>query len=211
MTISRGPMLGLMAGLILLAAGWSKNRTAMFMFLFVCAVVSLPPAASRFAEYASVDRFSATTETQENVAYRKELLDNYIEKINKRPWLGYGRNGMPIVKGQSSIDNQYVYIALMHGVITMWLFVGMTLLAFLKMLFFGLSYPPENKTGQLTWLFAACAGTWLVTLATVWMGAQSEQMVFMLLAMLTTLGKERKQENLEINVIPMGWQFQRIL
>lgn len=214
MSISRGPMLGLLAGLILLIFGWSKNRIAMIMFLLACSIIVLPPVVSKFIEYASIDRYSATTETQKNVAYRKELLDNYIEEIKKRPWLGYGRNGLPIVKGQRSIDNQYVYIALLHGTIALALFAIITIIAVLRMLYLGLKLPQENITGQLAWLFIACAGTWLVTLATVWMGAQSEQMIFMLLAMISALGLEGEQgklETLKKNVVSTGWQFQRTL
>lgn len=216
MSISRGPILGFFAGLVLLYIGWSENRSKSLMIVMALSIVMIPPMVVKFIAYISVDRYSATTETQENAAYRRELMENYIEVIKERPWLGFGRNGIPVVRSQKSVDNQYIYIALLHGVVAMYLFLFMTLFMVIKLLNYGWKHPPDHGQGQLAWLLAGCAGTWLLTLATVWMGAQSEQMVFMLAAMGDTIGKELHYEKAEMdfmieNIEESEWSFQRVL
>ncbi len=183
MSISKGPILGFIVGITILVIGWTKKRLLAFNIVFILSALFLPPTTSKFMEYASVNRFNAKNETQENIAYRKELIDNYIVEVKKKPYLGYGRNGMPVVNGQVSIDNQYLYIALLHGTIALYIFLAMTLVVVIKMLKFGLHTSYADKEGQLSWLILACSFTWFVTLGTVWMGAQSEQIIIFFLAL----------------------------
>ncbi len=183
MSISKGPILGFVVGVTILTIGWTKKRLLAFNIVFILSAILLPPATSKFIEYASVNRFNAKNETQENIAYRKELIDNYIVEVKKKPYLGYGRNGMPVVNGQVSIDNQYLYIALLHGTLALYIFLAMTIVVVIKMLKFGLHTSYDDKEGQLSWLILACSFTWFVTLATVWMGAQSEQIIIFFLAL----------------------------
>lgn len=215
MSISRGPMLGLLVGFVLIYIGWSKKRTTAIMIVFAISIVIIPPAFIKFISYVSVDRSSATSKTQENAAYRKELLDNYIEEIKIKPLLGYGRNGIPVVKGQTSIDNQFIYIALLHGVPTLICFILITIFVAIKLLRFAWTNPPDSAYGQLSWLIIGCACSWFVTLATVWMGAQLEQMVFMISAMACVIGKEVYVEQTNQFKVSFNeneyWSFRRVL
>lgn len=215
-SISRGPMLGLLAGLVVLYIGWNQDRKKALSLVLAGTILVLPPIAIKFVEYVSVDRYGAVTREQENAAYRKELLDNYIEVIKESPWKGYGKNGVPVVRGQKSVDNQYLFISLLHGVFAMGLFVAITLYIIFRLFIYGWKHPPDHQAGQLSWVLIGCAGTWFVTLATVWMGAQSEQMVFLVAAMADTFGREVKGEHIlekdaSVKSYTTEWSFQRIL
>lgn len=210
MAISKGPILGFIAGGVLLVIGWTKKRLMAFTLVAIILAVGLPPASIKFMQYASVNRFNAQNETQENIAYRKELVDNYIVEVEKQPLLGYGRNGMPVVNGQVSIDNQYLFIALLHGVIAMYLFLGMTFYSMFKCLKIGLNTSFDNPSGELAWLIVACAFTWFVTLGTVWMGAQSEQIIFVFIAFASTMKIESFVKESEKETISSEWSFRQV-
>jgi hypothetical protein len=194
MTISRGPMLGFFFGLGIFAIGLSINRSQYFIIGLLLAVLVIPPMALQFKSYVSINRFDAKTETQENAIYRWELLENYIDVIKEEPWLGYGIGNRPVVNNQDSVDNQFLYIGLLHGALVMGLFILMNLYACLRLGLYALQRPIESGDGQLAWLLVGCNATWLVTLATVWMGGQTEQMVFMLLAMAEALTGTSEQD-----------------
>lgn len=191
MSISRGPIIGFLLGLGVFAIGLSANRAQYFLFAVIFAVVLVPPVTYNFIDYVSISRFDAKTETQENAIYRWELLDNYIEVIKERPYLGYGIGARPIVNNQDSVDNQFLYIALLHGALVMFLFMAMNLYMCAQMGSMAMKLPTTSAYGQLAWLLIGCAGTWFFTLATVWMGGQTEQMVFMLFAISDALAHDR--------------------
>ena len=187
MTISRGPILGFFFGLVVFAIGLSVNRSQYFIVGLFLAVLVIPQVALQFKSYVSIDRFDAKTETQENAIYRWELLENYIDVIKEAPWIGYGIGNRPIVNNQDSVDNQFLYVGLLHGAVVMGLFVLMNLYTCLRLALYALERSIDSAEGQLAWLLIGCNATWLLTLATVWMGGQTEQMVFMLFAMADAL------------------------
>jgi len=191
MTISRGPIIGFLIGLGVYIIGLSANRAQYFLMATLLAVLVVPPVTVKFVDYVSISRFDAKTETQENAIYRWELLENYIDVIKEAPYLGYGIQGRPVVNNQDSVDNQFLLIALLHGSVVMFLFMGMNLYMCLQMGSLAMRLPIEAAYGQLAWLLIGCAGTWFFTLATVWMGGQTEMMVFMLFAMSDALAHDR--------------------
>ncbi|MDH3348527.1 MAG: O-antigen ligase family protein [Desulfobulbaceae bacterium] len=216
LSISRGPMLGLVAGLVVLYIGWNSNRVKALTLVLTATILVAPPVVIKFVEYVSIDRFNAVTSEQENAAYRKELLDNYIDVIKESPWIGYGIQGVPVVGGQRSVDNQYLFIALRHGVFSLGLFIAITLYVIGRLAVYGWKTPPDHSGGMLAWALIGCAGTWFLTLATVWMGAQSEQMVFLVAAMADTFGREVGTVPESVALTPVNssiseWSFQRAL
>jgi hypothetical protein len=77
-----------------------------------------------FQAYVSVGRAGAKTEDQETAAYRKELMDKYTAIAQQKILLGWGRNTWPKVPGMVSIDNYYLQLTLMHGLVALSLFVA---------------------------------------------------------------------------------------
>jgi hypothetical protein len=117
----------------LIGAGPNPRRRAGWVALAILAVGI--PAGMVGYSYASVGRAAATTTSQESAAYRKELLDKYVDIAIERSALGWGRNGWPKVAGMPSIDNYYLLLSLMHGVpatALLLLLVGVTMARLLR-------------------------------------------------------------------------------
>jgi hypothetical protein len=117
MTLVRGPWLGCLAGVAIATAGRARNRKRAMLTLCAALIVVGIPAAAWFYSYASVGRAYAKSESQETAAYRKELMDKYVVVALQKSALGWGRNNWPRVQGMPSIDNYYLLMALMHGLI----------------------------------------------------------------------------------------------
>lgn len=117
MTMVRGPQIGAAIAAVVAAIGSGPNprRRARWAALTVLAV-GIPVGIVAYS-YASVGRAAAKTASQESAAYRKELIDKYVDVALDHALLGWGRNGWPKVAGMPSIDNYYLLLSLMHGVV----------------------------------------------------------------------------------------------
>ena len=115
LTWVRGPQLGTLLAWLFSLIGQGRNpRKRAVLALSSIFVVGIPIAIS-FYTYASVGRAQAKSDSQETAAYRKELIDKYMDIAFQHSWLGWGRNGWPKVGGMPSIDNYYLLLALQHG------------------------------------------------------------------------------------------------
>ena len=179
MTMSRGPMIGgyLAAGLY--AMGQSKFRLQLFITaVFFAALLSIP-ISFKVAEYMSLTRETATSESQETVIYRKDLIFNYIGYIQKRPYLGYGFLNLPQVGDQKSIDNAYILWGLSWGVfpVIAILFLGGGAIISLAKL--GFNSRIDEKPRKLAWAIAGGMAGSMFTIATVYFAYPTNTMFYM--------------------------------
>jgi hypothetical protein len=123
MTLARGPQIGAILATVVGAIGMGRNPLKRAMMILGITVVVGVPIAIQGYQYAAVGREHAKTVSQESAAYRKELLDKYIDIAEEHATLGWGRNGWPKVLGMPSIDNYYLLLALMHGIPASALFI----------------------------------------------------------------------------------------
>jgi hypothetical protein len=116
MTMVRGPQIGavLAAAVCAIGSGPNPRKRARWVLLAIL-IVGIPAAIAGY-QYASVGRAAAADASQESAAYRKELMDKYVDIAKEHSLLGWGRNGWPKVPGMPSIDNYYLLLSLMHGV-----------------------------------------------------------------------------------------------
>jgi len=181
-SISRAPIAGLLLSLVIIWFGWSRNKSisgGALIFIFVIALAIMIP---KFVEYVSVSRSNAVTQDQENAAYRKEMLDNYIEIIKVKPTWGWGRYTFPVVKGQKSIDNEYLFVAITSGMANLVVYAAIIVGVLIRLLMFLIKQPYDSPEGRLGW---AILGAWIsavFTQATVYSGMQTTHYFFMLAA-----------------------------
>jgi hypothetical protein len=171
MTLVRGPWLGALAGIVLVMVGRARDHKRALIVLACVLLLVGVPAGAWFYSYASVGRAAAKTDSQETAAYRKELIDKYIDVVLKKSALGWGRNEWPRVEGMPSIDNYYLLLALMHGLIA----DGFLFLIFITMIWrlvrFEMRGPPSAaRRNSLGFTLAAVFVGIAVTIATVYMG-----------------------------------------
>ncbi len=173
MTMVRGPWVGGIIGAAFTWIGRSKNRKgALAVFLGSMVVVGVPVGISAY-RYASVGRANAKSASQETAAYRKELLDQYISIAAERAMWGWGTSGWPKVPGMPSIDNYYLLLALMHGVVSMVFLLFTLLYMTVRLIVRGMTRPPPVAPGaSLAFTLAGIHVAIMITIATVFMGGQ---------------------------------------
>jgi hypothetical protein len=180
-SISRAPIIGIFLGLILIWYGWSKYKglaTILLSCIGIMAGIFIIPKA---IAYINVDRATAVTEDQRNAAYRNELMDNYKEVIEEKPMLGWGRFTVPVVKGQDSVDNEYLWMVLVSGKAALYAYLAGICWVLARVFFFAIRGDPTRKEVQLAWCMIASILTALFTQATVYSGTQTVQFFYIIL------------------------------
>ena len=173
MTMVRGPWLGGFIGAAFTFIGRAKNRKLALMGFFAAILLVGVPFAISAYKYASVGRSNAKSDSQETAAYRKELLDKYVDIVKEHAVWGWGTSGWPKVGGMPSIDNYYLLLALMHGVVCMGILLFSLLYYSVRLVVRGMSRPPPAvRGGSLAFTLAAIHVAILITIATVFMGGQ---------------------------------------
>ncbi len=177
---SRGPILGYLVAYTSMRIGWARARVAITVGLIATGLVATVFLYDVVSGYVSVSRGKATSATQETAAYRKELLDNYLEVLDERPYVGFGRNRIPVIRGQWSIDNQYLFLALVHGYPAAYLFLACMLGPILLMFSYLARTDPDSPIGRLAWAVLGSVLGAILTQVTVFAGTQTEQVLAIL-------------------------------
>lgn len=178
--VSRGPILGAILAMAILGIGWSRQRAVLVPATAMIGLVGLLAVSGGASSYLSVSRGDAETEAQENAAYRVEMLDNYIEVVRESPWVGYGRYQLPVVKRQKSIDNQYLFLALTHGMPHAILFLALMIIPALLLGFRLALVDARSPHRRLGWALAGLLVGAILTQVTVFAGTQTAQLLMML-------------------------------
>ena len=144
MTMSRGPWIGAVLAISVAAIGVSRHRRmAVGVVIAALLFIGIPAAIAAWS-YASVGRVNAASSTQETAAYRKELIDKYIEiGMQKSVW-GWGLNDWPRVPGMPSIDNCYLLLFLRHGFAALTSFTLILLTVSLRLFQLGMKLPRDD-------------------------------------------------------------------
>lgn len=181
MTMVRGPWIGGFLGAIVVAIGRARNRAAAAGAALALLVAVGVPAGVVFIDYVSVGRENAETVAQESAAYRWELIQKYMDiALEKSTW-GWGVNDWPKVKGMPSIDNYYLLLFLMHGLMGLGFLVTLFLYQITRLFIHTLSQPPPQPSGSslgftLLGIYVAIA----FSIATVFMGLQVMPLLFII-------------------------------
>jgi hypothetical protein len=179
MTISRGPWIGAFAGAALAAIG-NTTRRGRWLAIFVAAL-ALGGAAGQFAldAYITPEEGEVLSGEAKTMLYRKVMIDQYKAFLMERMWTGWGLTDVPKIRGMESVDNAFFLMALQHGLLAPAVFVAIFLYAIVSQVRFGLSTPPGQAPIGFTFsgIYLMC----FVAFSTVYMGAQTEPMLFLLL------------------------------
>jgi len=181
-TLVRGPLSGAIVAAIILLIGKTKKRWTIFWTLVVLFVIVGIPAISWFINYASVDPALARNENQQTVAYRWQLIENYVDIANKRFLWGWGRMTWPKVPSQPSIDNYYLLIFLQHGMMGLGLLLALLLSMMTRLFAHAMLQPVAQPLGSslgFTLFSIYIVIAW--SIATVWLGEQTIYLLFLLL------------------------------
>lgn len=178
-TIARGPWLGgILAALFVYAGGHKQRKNAFAIGLSVLILIAVP-AFLAFQSYLDVKPGAEMTLSQETAMYRKVLFEKYYSIALDHAWFGWGRNTWPKVAGMSSIDNYYLLLSLMHGLLTTGLLLSLFVWMCIRLFLHGLSEPAGVHT--LSFTFLGIIVGFVVSIVTVYLGENVVPALFLLL------------------------------
>lgn len=179
MTISRGPWIGGIAGAILVAAGNAKNRRKALAVVLVALLIGGVGGKFALDAYTSVGEGQVVAAEAQTMIYRKVMVERYTEFLMDRMWQGWGLTTVPTIKGMESIDNAFFLMALQHGIPATGIFFVIFIYAIISQVLFGLKSAPGSA--PLGFTFAGVYLMCFFAFTTVYMGAQTEPLLFLFL------------------------------
>ncbi|MDX2034218.1 MAG: O-antigen ligase family protein [Blastocatellia bacterium] len=181
MTMVRGPWIGAALAAFVTSIGNRREKwRAVWLTLAALAVIGVPVLLMAWS-YVSVGRVNATSVSQESAAYRKELIDKYVDIALERSLWGWGRNAWPRVDGMPSIDNHFLLLILMHGAGALGFLLAIFAWMMARLFWAGMKEPPVEAPGSsfsfaLLGVFVAV----FFSIATVYMGNQVVPVFFLI-------------------------------
>ena len=184
MTLSRGPWLGVVAGVVIASVGLHDNRKRALKHAFLILIMGgavFYQAGKMYLE--GVSAFEGVEE-QASAAYRAILIGQYEDIVMQSPIFGWGRANWPEVPGMKSVDNNYLFVALGCGLVGLGLFIVLFCLVLWRIFasgFFSENLPPEERAFHFT-----LVGVLIVigvSTGTTYIGSIMYPMVFLLLGL----------------------------
>jgi hypothetical protein len=179
MTLSRGPWLSGIFGIAILGIGTARYPRKALFLASAFVVVAAAASWTLTRNYTSAGQKGAQSEEQESAAYRAELMDKYKDIAFERPVWGWGHAApsWPKVPGMVSIDNAYLFMMLLHGVVYAAIFAAFLAIMVLRLVWAGLHSEPK-KCAEL-FMLAGVMVSFAIAFATVWMPADTQGIVFL--------------------------------
>ncbi len=215
MTMVRGPWIGAALAAFVSSIGNRRDKWRAVGLTAAAAVLIGIPVALQAWAYVSVGRINAVSVSQESAAYRKELIDKYVDIALARSVWGWGRNSWPRVESMPSIDNHFLLLALMHGVLALGFLLAIFGWMMMRLFLAGMREPPAAVAGAsfpfaMLGIFVAV----FFSIATVYMGQQVVPLFFLITgwsegALLRGMASDAVAEPATTAAAP--YRFQRVL
>lgn len=192
MTISRGPWIGGLAGAVLVMVGNAKNRKQWLVMVLIFFLLGAIAGQAALDAYITPREGEILSGEAQTMLYRKVMIDQYKGFLMEKMWTGWGLTTVPTIRGMESIDNAFFLMALQHGIFAPAVFVAIFLYAIVSQVAFGLKAPASEA--PLGFTFSGIYLTCFIAFTTVYMGSQTEPMLFLLLGWGEAI-KNRKPED----------------
>ncbi len=196
MTISRGPWIGGFVGAVLVMVGNAKNRKQWLMIVIFILLVGGIAGQVALDAYITPKEGEILSYEAQTMLYRKVMIEQYKGFLFEKMWSGWGLTTVPNIRGMESVDNAFFLMALQHGILAPTLFALIFLYAIVSQVKFGLQAPAREP--QIGFTFSGIYLTCFIAFNTVYMGAQTEPMLFLLLGW----GEAIKNRLPEVNLMP---------
>jgi hypothetical protein len=191
MTISRGPWIGAFAGAALTAVGNFANRKRWLVIVMASLLAAAVVGQLALDAYITPKEGEVLSGEARTMLYRKVMIDEYKAFLMDRLWTGWGLTTVPKIRGMESVDNAFFLMALQHGVLAPAIFVVIFLYAIVSQIRFGLKAPAGEP--PLGFTFSGIYLMCFIAFSTVYMGSQTEPMLFLLLGWGESVRNRREQ------------------
>lgn len=191
LTMSRGPWIGALAAAALVAVGNTKNRKKWLVIVGVLFVMGAGLAKLALDAYMTPKLGEVLSEEAQTMLYRSVMIDQYKAYLMDKMWTGWGLTTVPKIRGMESVDNAFFLMALQHGLIAPALFIMIFVYAIASQIKFGIKAAPGEAPIGFTFsgIYLVC----FIAFATVYMGAQTEPLIFLMLGWGESIKRRRKQ------------------
>jgi hypothetical protein len=209
MTISRGPWIGAFAGAALVAVGNFTNRKRWLIIVVASLAAAAVVGQLALDAYITPKQGEVLSGEAQTMLYRKVMIDQYKAFLLDKLWTGWGLTTVPKIKGMESVDNAFFLMALQHGILAPAIFVVIFLYAIASQIRFGLRAPAGEP--PLGFTFSGIYLMCFIAFSTVYMGSQTEPMLFLLLGWGESI-KNRRDEAQSPDVAPAAAPpFRRVM
>lgn len=188
MTQARGPWIGTILALCVASIGRAKNARRRAILVVGLLVGIGTPTYIVSKAYISGPRVDYGSE-RETAQYRAELLDNYIPVAQQGGAWGWG-GVFPRIHGQTSIDNQYLFVWVTQGYVGGISFCLLLLEAGIALIGQAVRVKTTQDRHFVLTLFGILVGFAFI-IATVFLGAQSYPLFFFLIGWAQAVGAFR--------------------
>jgi hypothetical protein len=212
MTMCRGPWLGAACGAVVLLITRAQHRRYAMTIAFAALLIVGIPITLALKGYVSVKRELAASVAQETVAYRRELVERYLTIMTERITWGWGRNTWPRVSTMNSIDNEFLLLPIQHGLVALGLFLTTLFWMGGRSCWYGIKATRGSEESELALTFFAIYMVITVTMTTVYLGAQTVQLFFLMTGWAEGLLLRMRDARIAAATAPLPlFQFQRVL
>lgn len=200
MTLSRGPWVA--AGLAALVVNLSRtlNRGRAFALAGIMVGICAAPIYYASSSYVSVGSASGPTEMQRSAAYRYEMLRKYTSVVEQRPIWGWGRGGFPQLGYWTSIDNQYLLLALSYGVMVAALLPVIFLWSSIRLFARAIRMPRDDPAASLMLTLVGVQLIIAFSITLAWLGAQTEPFLFLVFGWSESLLRDHRASQTPIGL-----------
>ena len=204
LTQSRGPLIALGAGYLILHIPRTlrfKNTKLIIFVIAVLLVGGYMATSAYFASYTNVTMTNpnALSEQQKSAMYRREMNKVYSPIAEAGGWTGWSVMGIPHVEGMKSIDNHYLLVHLAWGQLGYLLFLLIAGENIRVLVVRSWQFKAAQDRAFVFSMLATMAVLWF-SLLTVFLGAQLPQISFLLMGWIQSMvpGKVAKSSGAKI-------------
>jgi hypothetical protein len=191
MTQARGPWLGTIVALGIASIGKARQPLRRAVLIVSLGLMIGIPTYVLGKAYISGPRTDFGSE-RETAQYRAELIDNYLPIAQLGGAWGWGKM-FPRIGGQDSVDNEYLFLYLSQGYVGAIMFILIITEASIALIRVGLKSGTMRERHFIFTLLGIILGI-AFTLTTVFLGAQSHEVFFLLLGWAQSVRATRRNE-----------------
>lgn len=181
LTQSRGPMIAVGVGYLILQIPKFKNKKAATVLVAILIAVSAAAAYQYFSHYTNVsDPGAIVNEQQGSALYRRQMNELYQPIVKQGGFLGWGVLSRPVLPGMFSIDNEFLLVHIAYGNSGYILFLLICVETFRRLIVRSWKIQEPEDQAFVIVLLAAMAVFW-ISITTVYMGEQLPQIAFLLI------------------------------
>lgn len=181
MTVSRGPLVGVSSGFLFATAGYSRRHTWALGWRIIAFAIAIVLGYAVYRYYAEVSA-TLSPDMTATAAYRAKLFERYYQAIEEKPFFGWGYTTWPHDSALQSVDNEYLFLILKHGLVSFASFLFVIFWICIRLAKQGIRFNDELRVEEsLCYTLLGCIVAIAVSVITVFLGLQLQPLFFLLI------------------------------